>query len=77
MTRNDVAVPIATPGQQFSARLQFAAAKQTIQSNASGLTTYRGLASPTNAQTVAAVKVIAEDIQAIVILLRALIREAN
>ena len=77
LTRDGVAVPIAAPGQQYSARQQLTAAKQTIQSNASGLTTYRGLASPTNAQTVSAVKALAEDVAALVTIVRALIREAN
>ncbi len=77
LMRGGVAVPIAAPGQQYSARQQIGAAKQTIQSNAAGLVTYRGLPSPTNAQTVAAVKALAEDVAALVTIVRALIRDAN
>jgi hypothetical protein len=77
LSRAGVAVPIAAPGQQFAARQQLAAAKQTIQGNASGLSAYRGLSSPTNAQTVAAVKALCEDVAALTTILRALIREAN
>ncbi len=77
LTRSGVPVPIAAPGQQYTARQQLTASKQTIQSNAAGLVTYRGLPSPTNAQTIAAVKALAEDMAAIVTIVRALIRDAN
>jgi hypothetical protein len=77
LKRNGVNVLLAPDGQRYSARKQLAAAKQTIQSNAANLQAYHDLASPNNAQTVAALKLVIEDMQAITTILRALIREAN
>ena len=77
LQKNGSPVAIASPGTHYAARQQLTAAKQTIQGNAANLQSYHDAASPTNAQTVAAVKLVIEDIQAMVILLRALIREAN
>lgn len=77
LKRNGQTVQLQSDGAHYSARKRLAAAKQTIAGNATALQTYHDAASPTPAQTVAAVKLLIEDVQALTVLLRALIREAN
>jgi hypothetical protein len=77
LQKNGVPAAIAGPGSHYAARQQLQAAKQTIANNAVGLQTYHDAATVTNAQTVLAVKSLIEDVQAIVVILRGLIKEAN
>lgn len=76
LQRNGSPVSISSAGSRFTARQQLVEAKNTILGNAAGLSTYRGLASPTNAQSIAAIKALISDVEAVTIILRALVKDA-
>lgn len=77
LRRNGQPILVAPDSQYYGARKQLQAAKQTIVGNAAGLASYKALTNPTAAQTAAALKLAIDDIQALTVILRALIREAN